>query len=193
MTFDEEGNAIDAGTGKIIGKRGPNGTLIVNSPDSQPEPQKPSEPTLTGIQKPVSYSKYEVRPDSEFEIRFCLYFDEGRVRVFTEDAKYKFPECESHWVKFRMWTYKEQLEWKRQCSDLDMQTKSMRLNTDKYDEIKLRHLIKSWSLEQFDPKFKLLHVGGVLSDESYELLVGLFPSIVENIVFMMNQVLEGNR
>ena len=188
INFDESGNAVDPATGKVVGRREENGQLVMTPPGQN---SQACPPKVTGIQVKPSYTKYEVTPESEFEVRFCLYFEEGRVRVFTEEAKVKYPECELHWVKFRMWTYREELDWRKQSQEYD--GRAYRLNTDKFDELKLRHLIKSWSLEQYDPKFKLLHVGGVLSDESLDLVKGLYPSIVENILYLMNQVLEGNR
>ncbi|MBP5459324.1 MAG: hypothetical protein J6Y62_04085 [Clostridia bacterium] len=172
-------------------------------PDGVPPPSAPEEkPAGTaqeasckayGGPRPVSYGKYEVTPESEFTVRFCVSFEEGRWRVHLEEARYANPEYESHWAVFRMWTYPEMLSWRQQATEYDNMTGVSRLNTDKLNEIKLRRLLKRWSFEEYDPRYKLLHVGGVLSDESYSLLNGMFPTIVDNLIFMMNQVLEENR
>lgn len=199
IEFNSNGEAIDPSTGRIIGRRNAAGQLVLNEKTSD-SPKKPDQIQMTEqkksqseiIKKSVSYSKYEVRPDSEFTIRFCLGFKDERVVVYTEDAYLKLPDLERHWVKFRMWTFSEELAWKNQCMEYDHQTRNFKLNSTKLDEFKVRNLIKEWSFSEFDPKFKLLHVNKILSDESYDIFKGFFPSIINNIIFLMNQVLEQN-
>lgn len=200
VEFNSEGEAIDSATGRVIGKRNAAGQLVFHE-SSQPQEQKtmPSTPQKEEkklqsdiIKKSVSYSKYEVRPDSEFTIRFCLGFKDERVVVYTEDAYLKLPDVERHWVTFRMWTYTNELAWKNQCMEYDHQTRNFKLNSSKLDELKVRHLIKDWSFSEVDPKFKLLHVNKILSDESYDMFKGFFPTIINNVIFLMNQVLEQN-
>lgn len=164
-------------------------------PIEKPSVEPPKTPSISQYNgpKPVSYTKYEVTPESVFTVRFCLGFDEGRPHAYVEEAKNSHPEYELHWVTFRMWTYREELDWRQRCTDYDNMTGISRLNTVKYNELKIRNLLKDWSFSEYDVKFKLLHVGGVLSDESYNLFNGMYPSIVDNIVFLMNQVLEDNQ
>lgn len=197
IEFNANGEAIDPVTKEVIGKRDSSGNLVLNErstikrEQASPVPENVKEPSSI-IKNSVSYSKYEVRPDSEFTIRFCLDFKDDRVLVYTEDAYLKLPEVERHWVKFRMWKYEEELSWKNQCMEFEHQTRNFKLNSSRLNELKIRHLIKDWSFSEFDPKFKLLHVNKILSDESYDVFKGFFPTIVNNIIFMMNQVLEQN-
>lgn len=149
-------------------------------------------PTLMGI-KPRTYSKYEVRPDSSFTIRFCLCFVDDRAIVLDENAKVRNPEAEAHWVRFRMWRYAEEMEWKGQCQEFDGVSRMFKTNAIRLDELKIRHLIRDWSFAEYDERFKLLHVGGVLSDESFDMFKGFFPTIINHIIYMMNQVLENDR
>ena len=169
--------------------------------DNQKEPLQQSSESIqqkncddhpkVSIPTPVQYSKYEVRPDSEFTVQFCLKFsDNGQVSVYAKDSFLQLDNLEKHWAKFRMWTYKESLEWKNQCMEFDQQIRSFKQNNCKLNELKIRHLIKDWSFSEIDPKFKLLHVNGVLSDESYEMMMGLYPQILDNILILMNNVLE---
>ena len=201
----------DAETGEIIdlnnselqkyvrkpAKTGPPPEKQTESKETQ-EPAKPVKPpkqpsvSVPPGPKPVSYTKYEVTPESTFTVRFCLSFDDGRAHVYTGDQKIGHPEFELHWVTFRMWTYREQLEWRQRCTQYDNMTGMTRFNSDQFNEIKVRNLIKAWSFEEYDVKFKLLHVHGYLSDESWNLINGMYPVIVDNILFMMNRVLEEN-
>ena len=50
-----------------------------------------------------------------------------------------------------------------------------------------------WSFGEYDDRLKLLHCDGKLSDESYAMFMGLYPSIASTIVDMMNLVLESNQ
>lgn len=156
-----------------------------------PAAPEPARPASAGP-APVSYTKYEVRPDSFFTVRFCLGFKEERVLVYTEDAKYKLPDLESHWATFRMWTFREELEWRNRTTIYDQPSRSWRPDPGKLNEIKLRNLLHDWSFAETDPKFRLFHVNGVLADESYNLVMGLFPSILDNLLYLMNNILENN-
>lgn len=194
ITFNEKGEAVNE-QGIVVGKKDSSGRIVMLPPTAQenkpipeaPEPQKPKTK-----EKVVSYSKYEVRPDSEFKIEFCIGEKDGRIVVYTKEAAIQFPELESHWVVFRMWKYEEELDWKNRCQEYDSQSRSFKTNTNKLDELKIRYLIKSWSFENYDPKFKLLHANRYLSDESYDIFKGFYPTIINNIIFLMNQVLEHN-
>ena len=148
-------------------------------------------PSLS-IPAPPSYTKYEVRPDTLFTVRFCLGFRDGRALCYTEDAKYKRPELESHWATFRLWTFREEQDWRNQTTVYDPPSRSWRPDPGRLNEIKLRNLLRDWSFAESDPKFRLLHVNGVLSDESYAAAMGLFPAILDNLLFLMNRVLEDN-
>lgn len=193
IEFNANGDAIDPNTGNIIGKKTTAGNLVLNGKKAEINtPVETPKESSSVIKNTVSYSKYEVRPDSDFTIKFCLGFKDGRVVVYTEDAYLKLPDLEQHWVRFRMWKYDEELLWKNQSMEFDQMTRNFKLNSSKLDELKIRHLIKDWSFIEADEKFRLLHVNRVLSDESYDIFKGFFPTIINNIIFMMNQVLEQN-
>ena len=213
LTFDDNGNAIDEETGKIIGRRDPStGRLVIDqakmkevestaqissgaeapAAESSPAAGRPSAPEKPKVSIPVppSYTKYEVRPDSEFTVKFCLGFDGDKIDVYKEGTNLKIDGLEEHWVKFRMWNYKEELAWKSQAMEFDPAVRFFKLNQNKLTDLKLRHLIKDWSFSMKDDKFKLLHVNGVLSDESYNIMMGLHPAILDYVVALMNDVLE---
>jgi hypothetical protein len=142
----------------------------------------------------VKRTKYEVTNDSYFIIRFGLLEKEGgRFVPVKEQAISSFPMCEEHWVKFRMWNYGEELQWKSKFLEYDNTVKIQQINQDKLNEYKIKHLMLDWSFGECDDRLKLLHCDGVLSDESYGIFKGMYPSIATTIVDMMNLVLESNQ
>lgn len=138
-------------------------------------------------------SKYEVSEDSTFIIKFgLLYKDQGYFIPIKDEAVNDFPFAQHHWVKFRMWNYDEELDWKNRSNEYNNAVKSLFLNYNKLNEFKIRHLILDWSFGEYDSSLKLLHCDGKLSDESYSLFKGLYPTIANTIVDLMNAVLENN-
>lgn len=142
----------------------------------------------------VKRTKYEITKDSYFIIRFGLVQKEdGRFVPIRHDAVDETPKAESHWVKFRMWSYDEELQWKSDFMEYNSSSKMQMINQDKLNECKLKHLMLDWSFGGYDDRLKLLHCDGVLSDESYGIIKGMYPSIVVTIIDLMNLVLESNQ
>lgn len=142
----------------------------------------------------VKRTKYEVTKDSYFIVRFGLMQKEdGRFVPVKYTLISTFPSCEPHWVKFRMWNYGEELQWKSKFIEYNSNMKMQEVNKDKLDEYKIRHLMLDWSFGEYDDRLKLLHCDGVLSDESYGIFMGMYPSIASTIVDLMNLVLESNQ
>lgn len=139
-------------------------------------------------------SKYHVTKDSYFIVKFGLLRQtDGRFVPIMYQATDDFPTSQKHWVKFRMWNYYEELQWKQSVMEYNAKVKLQILNQDKLNEIKIKKLILDWSFGEYDNCLKLLHCDGNLSDESYALFMGLHPSIAKTIVDLMNQVLENNQ
>ena len=166
-----------------------------SSSSGQPEPPPEAKPVDKG---PTSFSKrktkYEITKDSYFVVRFgLLQQDDGRFVPIKDDMVDTYPESERHWVKFRMWTYREELSWKAECLEYNTATKSQFLNIDRLNERKVKCLMLDWSFGEYEDSLKLLHCDGRLSDESYSKFMGMYPSIATTIVDMMNAVLENNQ
>lgn len=179
------------------------GIVQINSADNvsvnAQEPVQAPGPSKTHSDSgPTSYkmkrSKYEITKDSYFVVKFGLYQKEdGRFVPIKEDAVDGIPEAELHWVKFRMWSYAEELKWKSEFLEYNNATKSQFLNVDRLNERKIRCLMLDWSFAEHDDRLKLLHCDGRLSDESYAIFMGMYPSIASTIVDLMNLVLESNQ
>lgn len=141
----------------------------------------------------VKKTKYEVTKDTTFKIEFGLVRVDDRYIIIQKDYVSYTTESEPIWVKFRMWTYLEELKWKDECLEYNSQSKTQFLNVNKLNEIKIKNLILDWSFSEIDDKFRLLHTDGKLSDESYSIFCGLLPNIANTIVNLMNDVLENNK
>lgn len=139
-------------------------------------------------------TKYEVTPETYFVVRFGLVQrpDGHFVTIDDEDVQ-ETDGAEAHWVKFRMWSYDEELKWRTECTEFNNAMKTQYINLDKFNELKIRRLMLDWSFGECEDRLRLLHCDGVLSDESYLVFKGMFPSIANRIVHLMNAVLENNQ
>lgn len=141
------------------------------------------------ISKP---GKYEITENDTFKIVFYLYNKEGRWLVVDKSAS-GTPDVEEHWVEFKMWTFEEDIEMRKQASSYDPVKRLHLVDNDFLDRLKIQRLLKAWSFEKDNPRLKLLHVNGILVDESYKAFMKLYPNIVRYIIGRMNNVLEYNQ
>lgn len=139
-------------------------------------------------------SKYHVNENSYFVIKFgLLMMEDGRFIPISYESTDDVDTSEKHWVKFRMWHYREELQWKQNVMEYNSNAKIQIMNQDKLNEIKIKKLMLDWSFGEEDNNLKLLHCDGKLSDESYDMFMSLHPSIARTIVDLMNMVLENNQ
>jgi len=130
--------------------------------------------------------KYVVTKENMFRVRFNLLNRNDRwviVNPGTDDS-------EEHWVEFRMWTFNEEVELRKMSTQFDPLKKIHIIDNDLLNRLKIQRLLKAWSFEEQNPKLKLLHVNGVLSDEGWKAFISLFPNIVRFVLESMNAVLE---
>ena len=220
IKFGENGEVLDSQTGDVIGKM-ENGSLVLNGSNNKKEDVVVSqngakdENTSVAIASdenvvkpplnahtirstcPSSFitkkTKYEVTPDSFFTVSFGVYEKDGRFIILKPEAVDDIFQAESCWVKFRMWNYDEELSWKNASTEFNFESKSQFLNQNKLNEKKIKNLLLDWSFAESNDRLKLLHTDGILSDESYKIFKGLFPSIANSIIDLMNLVLEQNQ
>lgn len=166
-----------------------------NTPmNANPQASQPVAKTAGPSSFSRKKTKYEITKDSYLVIKFGLYQgDDGRFIPIQADAVDGIPQSELHWVKFRMWNYGEELQWKSEFLEYNSVSKTQLLNTDKLNERKIKYLMLDWSFGESEDSLKLLHCDGRLSDESYDMFMGLYPSIAKTIVNLMNSVLENNQ
>lgn len=163
-----------------------------NKKQESPKIQKKSEINYNNLRK--NKSKYQIDKDTSFIVKFGLLYKEeqGYFITIKDQSVADFPKAQHHWVKFRMWTYQEQIKWKNQSNEYNNSIKSLFLNFNKLNELKIINLILDWSFGEYDSSLKLLHCDGKLSDESYSMFKGLYPVIANTIIDLMNNVLENN-
>lgn len=187
--FDQNGQRVPAADTKVevikptvaIPPGLPPGAVPIGKPK-----QAPSTP-------PRTPTKYEVRQDSSFTIKFGVAFEEEGRAVVIDVNNVQFTEgAEAHWVKFRMWTYGEELDWKNKCTEYDQNKRTHWLNQDRLNELKMRNLMLEWSFAEASTDFKLFHINHYMVDESYKMVNLLFPSVLRHIIDRMNNVLEYN-
>lgn len=141
--------------------------------------------------KPRTYRKYEISPESFFYIKFGVRyavdeFDSSCVRPIVRKFDKTNADIENYWLKFRMWNYLESESWRRASTERNQYGEYIVVRA-KFNEMKVRNLLLEWSFDE--PK--LMHCGGVLSDESYKSFTELHPNIVRYILSSLESILEG--
>jgi hypothetical protein len=140
-------------------------------------------------EKLMSEGKYEVRKEDEFSVKFGLNKKNSRwVLVNPETAK----EEDRHEVVFRMWKFDEEIELRKKATSYDSSKRMYTIDQDILNRMKVQLLMKSWTFDRDNPRLKLLHQYGVLTDEGWEAFKLLQVNITRYILDKMNEVLEYN-
>lgn len=135
--------------------------------------------------------KYEVTDEDTFKIEFCITKKEGRWIVLDKTTE-KIPGVEEHCVEFKMWNFEEDVALRKMCQQYDPTKRVHFLDNDLLNRVKVQRLLRTWTFDKENPRLKILHVNGCLSDESYAAFARLHPTIVRHILDRMNNVLEYN-
>ena len=94
-------------------------------------------------------------------------------------------------VVFRMWTFDEMVELRKLATSFDQVRRIHLVDYDALNRLKVQRLTVSWTLGRENPRLKLHHVNGVLTDESWAAFSKrLLPNITQHIIDEMNQVYE---
>lgn len=142
--------------------------------------------------QPKIYNKYQVSKDTIFYIKFGVYFSqEQQQRLLITDYDKSNSGIQNHWMKFRMWTYEESHRIKDSCCQLD-QYRNYVYNKSKLFKTKIKILLLDWSFKQINPDMKLMHVNGILSDQSIADFMSLHPNILFHVQSKLNSVLQAN-
>lgn len=138
---------------------------------------------------PIYKSRWQLKKDESFRIRINLEEIEGkRVHLTLEEGS---PHTTEHWVEFKMWDYATMIALRKKATRHDKETNSFYVDSDLYNNLKIKHLLKDWSFGHEDSQMKIHHVNNVLTDESMQMFNSFFPWIANAIIFEMNKVLEG--
>lgn len=138
------------------------------------------------------FNKYQITKDSIFYIKFGVSFvkeEEDRIIIVQYDKS--LSDIQNHWLKFRMWTYQQCNKFKDMCCEQD-QYKNYVYNKSKLFKTKIKNLLLDWSFKQSDPNMRLMHVNGVLSDQSINDFMRLHTNILFYVQKQLNNVLQAN-
>lgn len=152
-------------------------------------PELPNKPNMKVEENLYKAGKYEITEEEDFKISIPIKLEEKKRWIIVNDEKFA---DEKHWVIFRMWTYEEEVELRKQATSFDQIKRMHLIDNDMLNRLKLQKLIKAWSFEENNPRLKLIHVNGILCDESYKAIIKLHPNILKYIIEKMNDVLEYN-
>jgi len=131
--------------------------------------------------------KYELSENDTFKIEFSATKKQNRW-IITEMVGRG-----AQWVEFKMWTFNEEIELRKMSTTFDMSKRMHLIDHDILNRLKIQRLMTSWSFEEDNPRLKLLHLNGILSDEGWEAFTRLHPNISRYIIEQMNTILEYNQ
>ena len=160
---------------------------IQNLPSNVKQPQQIQ---TTKMPQSHIFSKYQIRQDTCFYIRFGVTWIDDRIVVVKQDKLN--PDIESHWMKFRMWSYEQCNKIKNNCCQLD-QYKNYVYNKTKLFKQSVKYLLLDWSFGINNPNMRLMHVNKILSDESISLFMNMHPNILFYIQNKLKGILQGNK
>lgn len=132
--------------------------------------------------------KYEVSDDSKFTVKLHMrQVTPGRWKMVSVEEEGGSVEE----VVFRMWTFDEMVEMRKMATSFDQIRRTYLVDYDALNRLKVQRLMMSWTLDRDNPRLKLHHVNGVLTDESWAVFSKrLLPAIAQHIIDEMNQVYE---
>jgi len=131
--------------------------------------------------------KYELSPDDVFEVD--IYLRQVKGRWMLADVPGDGVAHEK--ATFRMWTYDERVEMRKKATTYDRIRRMHLIDNDALNRLKIQKFLKSWTFSDSNPRLRLHHVNGVLTDECWEMFAKrLHPAISIHIIEEMNKVYE---
>ena len=129
---------------------------------------------------------YEITRDTVFEVKIKLKKKGSRWVVVNSG------EDVIHKVVFRMWNYEEMVEMRKMSMSYDSSKRMHMIDNDALNRLKVQKLLISWTFGDDNPRLKLHHVQGVMTDESWSVFKKLQPNIITQILDGANSVYEFN-
>lgn len=159
--------------------------IVQSKTDSSKVQEQPGVRTDEKLMKP---GKYEVSKDTTFTVNIYLKEKDGRWILMNGAGK----GIETNSVVFRMWTYDEMIEMRKMATSFDAQKRIHMIDNDALNRLKIQRLMLSWTFDKDNTRLKIWHVGGVMTDESWNAFKNLQPNIATFIIDEMNKVYEFN-
>jgi len=147
---------------------------------------KPTGPRVD--EKLMGPGDYEITEKHTFDVDVYLAKKGNRWIVVEKGLKTNIKQT----VVFRIWTYDEMIELRKQSTSFDAIQRMHMVDTDNLDRMKVQKLMQSWTFGENNPRLKIHRVQGVLTDESWISFKKLQANIIRFILEKMNEVLEYN-
>jgi len=132
--------------------------------------------------------KYEVTEEHTFKVEVNLVLKDKRWVLANGPGR----GVESQEAIFRMWTYDEMIELKKMATSYDATKRIHMIDNDLLNRLKVQKLMVSWTFDKDNPRLRVQHVQGALTDESWVAFTRLQPNIITHILEEMNKVYEYN-
>lgn len=132
--------------------------------------------------------KYEVTDEDIFKIDLWLLQKNSRWLIVDS----RIPSASKEWIKFRMWTFDEEVELRKKATKYDEKNRLHYIDNDILNRLKVQKLLIEWSFGNENPRLKIHRVNGVLTDESWNSFRKLHRNIIKYILERMNGILEYN-
>lgn len=131
--------------------------------------------------------EYEITEEEDFVIKIPLVKKDKRWTIAIDNNIDKV-----HEVVFKMWSYELGIDLRKKSTQYDEYKRYHFVDNDLLNRLKIQRLVKSWTFGDENPRLKLFHVNGILTDESFKSIMRLHPNVLKYIVEKMNEVLEYN-
>ena len=133
------------------------------------QPRKKAQPAKTTNQPRVDSKireagKFELKNSDSFFVKFGLVQVDERWLIANKEEGEGIESC---WVKFKMWSFEEEVILRSQATQWDGQRRIHTLNNDYFNRLKIQKLMLDWSFSKENENLKLHRVNNVLTDESF--------------------------
>ena len=140
---------------------------------AKPEVKKEGTVDLRVDEKLMKPGKYEITPETKFTITIHAKDKDGRWIIMTGPGK----GIETNMVVFRMWTYNEMIEMRKMAISYDAGKRIHMIDNDALNRLKIQRLLVSWTFDKDNPRLRIQHVQGVMTDESWTAFVNIQTNI----------------
>jgi len=139
-------------------------------------------------EKLMKPGKYEITPDIIFTVTINVREKEGRWIIMNGPGK----GIDTNHIIFRMWSYDEMIEMRKMATSYDVTKRVHMIDNDNLNRFKIQRLMVSWTFDKDNPRLRIQHVNGVMTDEGWKAFISLQPNISAFIIEEMNKVYEFN-
>ena len=139
-------------------------------------------------EKLMKPGKYEITPEVIFTVTIHVKEKDGRWIIMNGPGK----GIETNNIVFRMWSYDEMIEMRKMATNYDVTKRIHMIDNDNLNRFKIQRLLMSWTFDKDNPRLRIQHVNGVMTDEGWKAFISLQPNISAYIIEEMNKVYEFN-